>query len=105
MMFDQQDAEIEMSADSSQQLREFIDLAVIQPARGFVEQQQLRPADQRAGQFHPLLRAERQAAGKRVGDLVQLQQIQQVVQSLARELILTPHNGQAQRIGDETGTA
>ncbi len=79
-MLDQQDAEIEMLADAPQQLRQVVDLAVVQPAGRFVEHQQLRAADQRARQFDALLRAERQAAGRLRGDVVQIEQVEQIVQ-------------------------
>ena len=97
-MLDQQDAEVEMLADTPQQLRQIVDLAVIQTARRFIEHQQLRTADQRARQFDALLRAERQAAGLDVRDIVQIEQVEQIVQPRDSRGILLPHHRQAKRI-------
>ena len=104
-MLDQQDAEVEMRPDAPQQLRQIVHLAVVQPAGRLIEHQQLRPADQRTRQFHALLRAERQAAGPRVGDVVQVEKFQQIVQPRHRLLFFLPHDGQAKRVGDEAGMA
>ena len=59
MVLDQEDAEVELGADAAHQFFQLVHLRMVQPAGRLVQQQQLRPADQGAGQLHALLGAER----------------------------------------------
>src|SRR3546814_4728194 len=70
-MLHEQDGHAAVVADLPDQAAEFVDLLVIETAGGFVEEEQARPAGQCTRQFDTLLRAERQAGDRQVGDIAQ----------------------------------
>src|SRR5271165_3054754 len=63
VVLDQKDTQIELRPDPAHQLRQFIDLTVIEPAGRFVEHEELRLRHQRAREFDALLPAERDRTG------------------------------------------
>src|ERR1700722_8630568 len=79
VVFNQQNADIELLPDAPHQTGEFVDLAVIEATRRFVEHQKFGPRHQRACQLDPLLPAEWNRARQRVGHLTQIEQIEKFV--------------------------
>ena len=67
-MLDEQDRDAAPVANGADFLAERIDLLVIEPGGRLVEQKQLRPDRERAGELDPLAHAERQFADRPVGD-------------------------------------
>ena len=103
-MFHQQDGEVEVCPDPLDQIPQFINLTMGQAAGGFVQQQQLRRTDERAGEFHPLLGAKGQRRHHDVRDRCQFQQMQQIRGLFGGLLLLRPCARQAQSVADKAGT-
>ena len=72
-MFDQQDGDVALVADAADQVAEHIDFFVVEAAGGLVEQQDLRIGRQRARQLDAFLGAERQAGHHGVGDVLEIE--------------------------------
>src|SRR2546421_1816219 len=88
-------------ADGAQELGERRDLLVVQPARGLVGQEQLRPAAERARQLDPLERAEREPRGWMIRDGLEIQEREELARRGADGLLLPADPGQAQRVREE----
>src|SRR5258706_6655739 len=74
---------------------------MIQSARRFVEQQQVRPSRQRAAKLHAFLRAERQVRDAAVRYCLQSQQVEQVTGMTSPARLFPRNDGQAQRVSKE----
>ena len=64
MVLDEQDREREVVAQAADEVAELLDLLVVQPARRLVEEEELRPRDERPRELDPLQRREREADGR-----------------------------------------
>ena len=72
-MLDQQDGHLALVANAADQVAEHVDFLVVEAAGGLVEQQDLRIGGERARQFDALLGAERQAGDRGMGDVVEVE--------------------------------
>ncbi len=63
VVLDEQNRQVALVAEAQHEVAELLDLLVVEPAGGLVEEQQGRLGDQRAGDLDTLLRAVRQGRG------------------------------------------
>ena len=86
-MLDQQDGERQPVADRQDQRAQLLDLVVVEPARRLVEQQQLRLAGKRARELDALLVPNGKSVDRRVGDRVEIEQLDQFVDARAERAL------------------
>jgi hypothetical protein len=72
-MFDQQNGDVALVANPSDQIAEYVDFLVVEAAGGLVEQQDLRVGGERARQLDAFLGAERQPGHRDMGDVVEVE--------------------------------
>ena len=79
MVLDQHDRQPALGADPPDERAERADLLVIEPARGLIEEQELRTAGQRPRELDALERGERQAGGGMVRDRAEIEELQELL--------------------------
>jgi hypothetical protein len=100
-MLDQQDGHVAVVADPADQVAEHVDFLVIEAAGGLVEQQDLRLGRQRARQLDALLGTERQAGHHGVGDAVEVEIADDLVDLLVEFGFAAADPAEIQRVGDD----
>ena len=101
VMLDQQHGHVAVVANPADQVAEHVDFLVVEAAGGLVEQQDLRLGSQRARQFDALLGAERQAGNHGVGDVVEVEIADDLVDALVELGLAAADPGQSQRVADD----
>ena len=81
------------------------DLLVVEPAGRLVEQQQFRAGGEGPRQLDPLSRAERQAFGRLVRHLAQIERVEQRPGGPFQRPLLPAHPGKAQRVAHKIAAA
>ena len=104
MVLDQQHGQVELVADPPDELAELVDLAVGEAGGRLVEHQQLGLARQGPGQLDALERAVRQAGGRTLGEVTDVEAVEQVV-GLLPGVSRSSRRARGSRNGAETNPA
>src|SRR5262249_11037202 len=100
-----QHGDLELVADAADQAAELGDLAVVEPARRLVEQQEFWPRRQRARKLDPLLHAEGKIGHAALRDIAEIEEVDELPGDVRQPPLLAADPGEPQGIAEEIAGA